>query len=582
MLQGPGRCLSLMRKSNSKIGSIEMKKQLNATWIIIGILLAQIVFMADFYFNHMFSSGMFESDAASDLVLSHIIFDEGKLIYSDNWWYSTESGLLNVVPFLGLIYHVTGDYQLSYGFTRVIMAAIISVCVILVMKAAKSSLNNILFAVILILIPYGSYRRYSVFSVLTGIGYYTYFAIFPFLYLAIWLYLRRDKDDKKRIILWIIQFLIALICGIASIRFSFILVLPVIGTEVIDIWLSYLGDKSRKTDSVSIKNRVINILVMLSGYMIGFIYHAKVLAVKYPSRDFSGLGFAGIDQIRNQFWLIIEGIIKSFGYAADGGSIFCFIGIFHLVCLAYLIVVICMVVDLLKNAKGNVWYITFFFTLQFGIGVFIQLVTMAYDIGAVQRYVWESMFGCILIPTLYLVYLEEKKNESDTVTAEEEETTSIIKKTIPVFKAIAVLSLIGVLLANDLTLYLSYNPDRGQITKYNREVVMGNYRNSTVAQRQGYISFLKENGLTLGYADFWDAAITTVLTNDEVTVCGANEDEYFTYKRWSNRKDYEDAEKYPPQFYLYTIGMEQKRLDNGWSVGSKEIYRDDYYVVYEP
>ena len=85
--------------------------------IVVVVFLLQLLFMGNFFFKHIFYVPMFESDAASDVLLSKLLFEEGKWIYSDNWYYSTEAGLLNKIPFLGALYHVIGDYQISYGFT---------------------------------------------------------------------------------------------------------------------------------------------------------------------------------------------------------------------------------------------------------------------------------------------------------------------------------------------------------------------------------------------------------------------------------------------------------------------------------
>lgn len=537
---------------------------------IFGIILLQLLFMGNFYFKHIFYAPMFESDAASDVLLSKLLYDEGKWIYSDNWYYSTEAGLLNKIPFLGVLYHAIGDYQISYGFTRIIMVLFLCVSAAILLRTAGVSLKNILVGALLLMIPYGSYRRYSTFSMLTGIDYYIYFAIFPFLFMAIWLCIRHKRFGKVGTgLLLALEFLLSLIVGIVSIRFSFILIAPVCMTECVELW------RKRMKGSADDKSLPARWSILLLGvscicFAIGSYIQKHVIYEKYSVKDFSSVRFAGIDQIREQFWLVVDGILKAFGYNADGGVIVSTIGVCQLLCLVYPVLVVILTIKLLQTGSGRIRYVTLFFVIQFLTGIFVQLVTSAVDIGAVQRYVWESMFGLIMIPALYLEQLDQENQEQT------DEKKLLMRKLVIIF------SMAGVLLVNNLCLRFSYRPDSKEVDQYGSEVVKGNYRNATVEQRQGYIQFLKAAGLTFGYGEFWDANITTVLTNDEITVCAVNDDEFLSYKRWSNRIDTEDTDKYPPQFYLYTNGLEQARLERGWGVGNRVLYRDDYFVVYEP
>ncbi len=322
--------------------------------------------------------------------------------------------------------------------------------------------------------------------------------------------------------------------------------------------------------SITARRSILFLGVLCACFAVGFFIQKHVIYAKYSVKDFSSVRFAGIDQIREQFWLVLDGILKAFGYNADGGVIVSTIGVFQLLCLGYLILVIVLTIKLLRTGNGKIRYVTLFFVIQFLIGVFVQLVTAAVDIGAIQRYVWESMFGMIMVPALYLEHLNQK------------DTGKIDEKKLQMRKLVVILSMAGVLLVNNLCLRFSYRLNSKEVDQYGPDVVKGNYRNATVEQRQGYIQFLKAAGLTFGYGEFWDANITTVLTNDEITVCAVNDDEFLSYKRWSNRIDTEDTDKYPPQFYLYTNGLEQARLERGWGVGSRVLYRDDYFVIYAP
>ena len=100
-------------------------------------------------------------------------------------------------------------------------------------------------------------------------------------------------------------------------------------------------------------------------------------------------------------------------------------------------------------------------------------------------------------------------------------------------------------------------------------------------QREGYIKFLKDNNYIYGYATYWNANITTVLSEGTVRIAGVNNDETFSLYKWLTLREYEDIEQFCPEFVLLLNSEENERIEKGLPIGGVEVYRDDLFVIYD-
>lgn len=543
---------------NSVKETIKKKWLFYALLILIGL---QLVILIHFWFQRIMLSPMFDSDAASDVFYNKVLLDEKSFLFSDNWYPSTDVGFLKKIPFFGVLLSLTSKYSIAYGFSRIVMAVLFVGSAVLMLRMLDVSKEGLLMGALLSLIPYGSYHRYSTFSMFLGADYYTYVIVFPYLFIALWMIAKKKIEKPSlRLLIGLVLLFLSAMMGSMSVRFAFHFLLPFLLTEAVMALRSENNQNRWRS--------VVNLSLVCLSFAIGFLLKQKLIVPRFGGMDFTGLRFAEMAEIREQLWLVLDGIVKFFGYSPDGGNILSVMGVMNLLCGAYLVVVIVMLIQLLRKRdmiKDRKWLV-YFFALQMICGFGTLILSYQRDVGAVQRYVWIAMAGMILIPALWF---------EEFVIAEHEEKR--MKKTMILCIACGM-----VCFANDFNLISSYSLSGKNAESYNAGVLLQNYRNATPQDRQGYIDFCRENGLTYGYADFWDANITTILTNNELVISAAENDEAFSYKHWLSRKDFEDKESYPPQFYLYTINMEQQRLSNGWSVGNKELYRDDHYVIYAP
>jgi hypothetical protein len=101
--------------------------------------------------------------------------------------------------------------------------------------------------------------------------------------------------------------------------------------------------------------------------------------------------------------------------------------------------------------------------------------------------------------------------------------------------------------------------------------------------RQGYIEYLLENHLLFGFADFWDANITTELSNGKIEIAGLKLTESpYELKRyeWGSPAKYDDTGYYEgAAFLLFTKAeWEARKTDDVFS-NSAPSYDDGHFVV---
>lgn len=529
--------------------------------IIIFFIIIQGIILINFFFCHHFDHAMFESDAASEVVLAESLAEEGSLALCNNWYYSTEVRIVYDHLIMAPLYKLTGSYLTTFAVTNIIIMILMFAAVMFCLTGLGMSVNGSMLGGLLMLIPYGSYRRYSPFAVFLGDCYYSFHLILSFLLLG--LYFRWKKSENSKIIKWlnpIIIFVVAIGMGLSGLRYAMVLLLPLMIYEVMNFFIGNeqnLWKESCKAGG-NIKKVIISLLPY-AGYFIGFVISKKWISPAYGGKNFTQSAIASIGDLREQFLQVLLGFFQMFGFSMDHGKLLSVIGLFSLVCLGYLVLVIALLVDSLKQTDKILKDYALFSLIQFITDILLLMFIYNQDLGATIRYFWAGAFLLFLLPAVWL------------------ERRSGIKKRFVVLIAIGCLA---VFMANNANLVMSYNINNRFVQSYGQSAIKNYYRNATPAEREGYISFLEENGLFYGYSTFWNANITTVLTENKVIIVGVNNDQWYSTFEWLTKKSYTDRENFPPQFYLLTGDEEATRLQNGWEMFGTEAYRDNKFVIY--
>lgn len=537
-----------------------MKKTSTLTKIYIVIIAIQICVIANFFFNHMFQSAMFESDAAAEVLLAEQIASEGGWVFAEEWFYSTEVEVFHDQLLMVPLFHLTHSYRLTFAISDMIVLAIILAVVYALLSVMNLKLENRLLGICMFLIPYGSYRRYSPFAEFLGMDYYSFFIINSLLFVTLYFY--KGKAVKEKIIQLVCLPILCLAMGFCGYRQGMLLFMPLCFYELIFVLIKRLKTctdmKAYGLELLQYIKEKWKLIIYLVCYFIGFLVYLKVIQEHYRGMDFSGIKIASLQELHDQLLQIVSGIFQYWGFSFDGGQLLSLIGVLMIGLLAFSVYMVILFVKICKKNHGKYAYLDFL-CVQVISYLLVLWVISSEDFGAIIRYVWIGIAGLCMVPAFYME-MEEKSLHG---------------------KVVLLCACLAVLLANDFCLECSYHRYHPIVQQYDENCLGSYYRNASADQRMGYIDFLEANGYSFGYTTFWNSNTTIALTEGKVRTLNVFNDENIGTMEWLTRKEYANKELYKPQFILWLNSEEKERIDKGWELPGTEVYRDDLFVVYD-
>jgi hypothetical protein len=106
--------------------------------------------------------------------------------------------------------------------------------------------------------------------------------------------------------------------------------------------------------------------------------------------------------------------------------------------------------------------------------------------------------------------------------------------------------------------------------------------------RSGYVTYLENNNLSFGYATFWNASITTELTNGKVNIQSVNPPEQndgWTLFLWLTPKKYLDGSYIKSAEYFLLLSQSELRdalsATNNFFQSATPAYSDNSYVIFK-
>lgn len=541
-----------------------MKLKSNSIYkaFVIVLLILQLGILVHFDFEQYFNSAMFESDAASEILLAEQVSKEGFHVLSDNWFYSSEIRVVHNQLIMALVYSLCNNYKIAYALSSVIIMLVACGAVCFLLQGAGINKQNQILGVLMLLVPYGSYQRFSLFAIFLGVGYYASFIILSFLWIGI--YIRMISRKMKKVqyrVYFIVIILLSFVMGLCGIRQFILLFVPVIIWEVLNDFGQYceriLSLKSCKLQVSLFFNNKKELIVSVGSAFIGFLIYEYMWLPKYGAHNYFDMRYGTMESIKLQLERIVSAVMRITGYSFDEGNIMSIIGMLNLMTLLYVFCLIGIFIKLLKN-KGKKSYIGFL-AIQIIFNMTIYLLLRIDDVAGIARYTWLSMAGIVLLPAFYF--------QDNKITLQK--------------KFIILMCCVGVIFANNIKLICSYDDENILLNQYKENVLSTYQRNASVEQREGYINFLMKNNYTYGYATYWNANISTVLSEGTVRIASVKNDETFSLHKWLTLRDYEDIEQYSPEFVLLLNSEENERIEKGLPIGGIEVYRDDLFVIYD-
>ena len=530
------------------------KKKSIQRWILLAFIVLQFFFLIAYCYKYHFASAMFESDAASELLLAENIYKNGGIVFSDDWFYSTEIRVLHNQLIMAPLFHFTSNYNLIYTAGVMIWTVGILFSVYFCVRSYGGNPTQGLLGMLLFLIPYGSYRRYSPFSMHLMNGYYSFFLLNTFLFLGLYQQYIKAKDKGRKIFLCAVLFIFSILLGCCGVRYALLIFAPLMLGEILE-FAADCGKESFRNLAV----RWMHLLPILFGGMAGYLLYAKKLAPVYGGTQYaSNLAFASGERSLEQLQQVYNSVWESLGFSWDGGNVVSVLGIINLIFLAFTLIVFFLTVTVWKNwrsLESVARKFVFFAGCQILVNVASLVFALVEDYGAIPRYLWVGGICCL--PTLVLT-LGNRRAWRKAICA----------------------GGIFLCLCGNVQLWAASHPDGRLAQSYGDTVFTQYYRTVTAEERQEYMSFLRENDYHLGCSTFWNANITTVLMNDETRMIPVADDEGLSDYTWLTSKSLLENRS-GAEFLLLFRSEEAERIQAGKEIPGEKVYEDEWFAIYD-
>lgn len=429
-----------------------------------------------------------DSDMAAEMIFSKLLAEEGRLIATPNWYYSTEFRVLYTQLIMVPLHHIMDNWHIIRVITNVVFYLLMLGSFFFALKPLEIKKRNIWIASLALFVPVSE-------AVMTHLQMgNTYMSHVILCFVTFGLYLRLcDKEDtsKKKLIWGALYGALMVVLGLSGVRYLLDLIVPLCITAVV-IWLSgkefqaFRKNTSIDTLRVLVCNRkaeyvkfgILGLLLAGAGYLINALLVSKVYQFQtYDTTNFikiqEGVFF---DRVQNALGELLQmfGYIENKAFLSLRGivTVVAFIMIATLgfvwkKCMTYKKSEAIACSD--DKTETHRMFTVLFAGVSFVLHLFVFIFTTS---TMVDRYfIPIAIFFLITL----LIYMEWEKVKFDRL-------------------VVGILLIACLLLAGAKTYYSFATNDKNE-TRYEMA------------------EYLVEEGYTFGYASYWNSNIMTELTD---------------------------------------------------------------------
>ena len=464
---------------------------------------------------YFFSVRISDSDAASELVLGHLLAEQNKLITTD-WFPSTELRLfmLNLV-FLPL-FKLFSNWHTIRLLATLLLGALLTGSYYYLCRRMKISLRSFLLSASLLILPvnvvYGRLILYH--------GFYVPCYIYGFWIAGLYLALLRGEGKRWRQVArlggMLLLSLLSCMNGLWQLPTT---ILPVMATALV-IALRNPDGAPNPLGSIQPEKRRAVWLAMgvFAAGALGFILYNTVLAKLYAVRPmgYSQVYFPPAEKLRDLF----VGYLSLFGFQANR-AIFSVEGMLALGGAAAAILMIWIAVPYVRQ-KGELSNVSQSFMGALFPVAMLGMTALFLFFSHNEDYPQYYLFSFLWVFPFLGVLLDQISFSWKTLT----------------LRKLSVLFVCLVLLANGVFYNFYYVRPGDKQVEYNAGIPI-----YTVSVLQGAIDYINDNGLDVGYATFWQANIITEETDRHIPMIGVDynrDDHTLYYYEWLTNKKYQE------------------------------------------
>jgi len=456
-----------------------------------------------------------DSDHSSEMILGSILAQENTFI-SSNWYYSTEIRMiyqtLFSMPFFKFL-GGTSNWALIRALVILCNNIILLISYFFMMKQMKVSVNWILITGVFLLLPL-SIEYWNI--VLFG-GYYVFFIAQLFCIIGLFTRLSGYTDLKKNQIVDFFLFtLLTFLLGMQGIRSLFSVYFPLLITCI------YLRIKIKKKKNYPLFLGCYSFIVCCFGFLVNYY-----LLLKYKFYSFDNIQLTDLkDEFLIKFGQCVISIAEFFGFSAKN-SILSVSGILSIITLIGTVFLFRAFVKLYNRTQlPEHKYLVLYFFVSIIFNIFIFIIA---DQRVISRYF--IPFMVLYVPLIAFLFNQIK-----------------------IFNYVKRVAVIAAVI-----LYIF---GQSYVNFQNLAVININ----TV--RKGYIQYLSDNNLLYGFATFWNANVTTELSNGKIKMTGLysrslmSDEQKFGIHYWLMPVQYKDPLYYRGESFLLVSRAEWEYARN--------------------
>ncbi len=396
-----------------------------------------------------------DSDISSEMILARLLNEEHGLI-SKNWFYSTELRVLNIQIFYSFFFHIFRDWTMVRVATCIVSYLLMLVGYYYLLHQMGYDRIYAVSAIFLLLPVSDGYFEY----VLLALLYASFISISFFAIGMIFHYQKASAGMKK--ILLVLTVILAFMAGMGGARHVVVLYLPMFGAAVLHALMQ------RK-----LTGYLVCTVVGFASSCVGYLVNSKVLAPVYHFSTWFEVTFrVSMEGIYN----LAFGTLRAFGYSYGDNPKTPVASAFS--CVLSLVMAVCVIRTLWKKLKkpDTVWLLTLYF-----VGVYVLFLGMYTFTNMLysDRYNMAAMVFSVPVIVINLYEIEWNKYLKWCVTA----------------------VLVGGILISSVSRFVHY----GNMDK--------------TAELRPIVEYLtEEQGISEGYATFWNGNVLTELSDGLIEV----------------------------------------------------------------
>ncbi len=455
------------------------------------------------------------ADDSSELVLARILASQHSILTKD-WIYASELRVLNTNLVFAPMFWIFSSWSMVRAVGGSAMLLLYVLSYILIPYAWKYDTKWFYLTAFILIMPYANPWQFFGLKM-----YYLPHVFISFLSFALvgFIYC---SEGRKRTIYTVLLCVLALIAGLGGARSVEYTYAPLFLMALI----AFIFDKGSK-------RLAIVSFVAAACSAIRYLINDRVLSSIYSFHSYADVSF--IQFTFEKLEWALDCILAAFGYSI--GEYFMSVGGVCNVLAFIMTMLFLLSFVLLFKKRGSMSetqrYMYYFAMITFLLNTFLMITGQNNEYA--DRFIAIGMVPSIIfIDLIYRLYADNKEWRSIAGTA-----------------VIASFLLIG---ANGYLNLLDISAN---------------------GERLGYINFVKEQGYDYGYATYWNANITTEMSNGEIdmTSLDPNANKLVVY-RWLTDERLID-EKHDKAFLVLT------RDERDMYDGSEPIYEDEYFCVFD-